>query len=462
MPVVAVRVAIHDSESGGVRLDCGDRAVIDPRGTRQSSAVLAATLLLSACGHQTVDYAACHVVAPAHATRVNIISYPSPGMPFFGEQMAKCSSPPLLQIRHQMLPYEELASQSTISLSSHGVSRYHVIHVSDNLLVEWSSKGWLAPLDELLARYWTEYRLDEIPEAVWNAVRVNGHVYAVPALQNTENLYYRKDVLAKYGLDVPRTFDELEHTCRLLKEKGAAEYPLVMMYSKSSEHFSLNFHDLLHSMGGRWFNDDGTPAFNDKAGQAALTRMVVLYHACMHPDTVNFTPEDAIIGLQQGQFVIGVMWMNAEPQVDDASASKYAGRFGFAPAPAACSSCPPAGAWAIDSWVIPANSGVDRDLLFRIVMEGMKAANQVKASALTLVTRPAAARAAASPYWAPGLAAIDRGAMALPRKPYTYLAVNALERYGMEALLGRMSVNEALNRAAEQFSRSMHDEGFTK
>ena len=404
----------------------------------------------------------CQLLTPPTTIRINVISYPSPGMPFFGEQMVKCSEPPRLEIRHQMLPYEELVSQATISLSSNSTSHYQLVHVSDNLLIEWASKGWLAPLDELVRKYWTQYRLDEIPEIVWNAVRVDGHIFAVPGLQNTENLIYRKDVLAQYALSPPRTFNELQHACRVLKEKGAAEYPLVMMYSKSADHFPLEFHDLLHSMGGRWFNDDGSPAFNDKTGQMVLSRMAALYRTCMHPDTVNFTVEDAVIGLQQGQFVLGVLWMNNEPQLDDPNVSKYAGHFAFAPAPAACSSCPPAGAWAIDSWVVPANAGVDRDLLFHIVMEGLKTANQMKASAVTLVTRTEAAKAAQSSYWAPGLAAIDRGIEALPRRPYTYLAVNALQRYGMEALLGHMPVEQALNRAAVEFSQSMREEGFSR
>lgn len=325
--------------------------MIGSPGALRSWAILAAAMLFSACSRAPAVSGACHIIAPAQATKVNIVSYPSPGMPFFGEQVAKCSTPPLLHVRHQMLPFDDLMSQSTISLSSHAPSRYHVIHVSDTQLVEWATRGWLAPLDELVKKYWTQYRLDEIPDRVWEAVRVNGHIYAIPGLQNTESLYYRKDVLAQHGLGIPQTFDELDRTCRLLKARGAAQYPLVMMYSKSSEHFSIKFHDLVHSMGGSWFNADGSPAFNDKTGQAALTRMAGLYRACMDPDTVNFTPEDAT------------------------------------------------------------------------------------------------ARAAESAYWAPGLAAIDRGAISEPRKPYTYL-VNALERYGMEALLGHPPVDEGLNRAA--------------
>lgn len=182
----------------------------------------------------------------------------------------------------------------------------------------------------------------------------------------------------------------------------------------------------------------------------------------MHPDTVNFTVEDAIIGLQQGQFVIGVLWMNTEPQLEDPKASKFAGQFGFAPAPAACPTCPPDGAWAIDSWVIPANAGVDRDLVFRVLMEGLKSANQRKAATLTLVSRAAAVGASQSPLWAPGLEAIERGVAALPPQRYTYLAVNAIQRYGMESLLGHLTVEEGLNQAAAQFDRAMREEGYSR
>ena len=423
--------------------------------------MLLVAFLVTACGYRQANHAECQVAAPAQNSQINIISYPSPGMPFFGQQMTKCSDAPRLQVRHQMLPYEELVNQATISLSSGAASRYQLIHVSDNLLVEWASKGWLAPLDDLVQKYWTQYRLDEIPARVWDAVRVNEHIFSVPGLLNTENLVYRKDVLAKYGLSPPRTLDDLEKVCGELKARHVSNYPLVMMYSKSADHFPLEFHDLVHSMSGRWFNADGSASFADETGRAALSRMVTLYRSCMHPDTVNFTVEDAVIGLQQGQFVIGVMWMNSEPQLDDPKLSKFAGQFGFAPAPAACSQCAPAGAWAIDSWVIPANAGVDRDLVFRVLMEGLKTSNQKKAAQMTLVSRVAAVSANQDPRWAPGLESMDRGVVPLPPQPYSYLAVNAIQRFGMESLLGHLTVEEGLNQAAAQFTQAMREEGYS-
>ena len=403
----------------------------------------------------------CHLDGPTPPTKVNVISYPSQGMPYFGERMTQCSGNGGLQVRHQMLPYEELVNQATIAMSSHTPSNYHIIHVYDGLLVEWAAKGWLAPLDDLVAKYRDRYRLAEIPDSVWDLMKYDGHIYAVPAIQNVQTFFYRKDLFAKYGLEVPKTYDDVRHACQVLHDQGKVQYPLVVMYAKQ-QHLAYEFHNMVHSLGGRWFSDTGEPEFNGAIGVMALEKIRDLYRSCVHPGVVNFPVEDATIGLQQGQFVMAVMWMNEAPRMDDPALSRFAGRFGFAPAPAACPTCPVAAYWAQDSWVIPANSSVDRDLLFRIAMEGTNTDAQAHASRLALVTRVTVARAAESPYWSPGVETIRRGATAMPRQPYTYLAIAAIEHYGIDALLGKLSSQEALDQAAAEFSKARREEAAAK
>ncbi len=404
---------------------------------------------------------ACGLPEPAVPTKINIISYDSPGMPFFGDQMARCSYG-RLQIRHQMLPFDALVNQATISMSSSSRSPYHIVHVYDQLLVEWAGKKWLAPLDDLITKYWTKYRLYEIPTSVWETMKVNGHIYGIPAIQNPEIFVYRKDLFAKDGLVGPRNIADVSRLCDALQSKESSRYPLVMMYSKMSDHIAYEFNNMQHSLGGRLFGKDGSPRFNDAVSVNALQTMVSLFKKCVHPNAVNFTVEDALVGLQQGQFVMGVLWMNNTPQLDDPTASKFAGKFGFLPAPSACDGCAPVGYWAQDSWAIPANAGVDRELLFQVAMEGTSAENQAQASSLTLVTRPRVAGIERSPYWQAGVASIERGAVGFERQPYAYLAKDVIVRYGIDALLGKLSAKEALERAAGDYWRAMHEEDFIK
>lgn len=415
--------------------------------------------LTAGCTKPLADQATCRLDGPPNAATVNVISYPSPGMQFFGDRMAACSGQGGVKVRHSMLPFQELVNQATFAISSATPSNYHLIHVYDAILVEWAAKGWLAPLDDLVKKYWDRYQLGQIPDSVWDLMKYNGHIYAIPAIQNVQILFYRKDLFTKYGIAVPRTYDDLENACHVLRDKGGVQYPLVALYGKQN-NLAYEFHDLTHSLGGSWFTQDGKPKFNDAIGVAAFQRIATLYHSCVHPGVTDFSVEDAVVGLQQGQFVMGLLWMNEAPQMDDPAVSRFANQFDFAPAPAACTGCPAAAYWAQDSWVIPANTTVDRDLLFRIAMEGTSARAQAAAASLTLGVRAPSAEVAGNRYWGAGIQTIQQGATALPRRPYAYLASNAIERYGIQALLENAPPQRALDDAAREFSAGFAKAGF--
>ena len=74
---------------------------------------------------------------------------------------------------------------------------------------QWAAAQWAEPLDAYLgaekdavmARYLPAYREANI---------VNGKVIALPYFADAQFLYYRKDLLEKYGLQPPKTWDELK------------------------------------------------------------------------------------------------------------------------------------------------------------------------------------------------------------------------------------------------------------
>jgi multiple sugar transport system substrate-binding protein len=155
-------------------------------------------------------------------------------------------------------------------------------------------------------------------------------------------------------------------------------------------------------------------------------------------------------------------WANEAPQVVRPELSRFPNEFGFAPAPAGCAGCVPAAYWAQDSWVIPANASVDRELLFQIVMEATQAKNETRVSDIAFVTRAARAGTTQSPYWMAAAQTVAQGAVGMDRKPYAYLAQAAVTDYALEALLGHLSAKEALDRAAAEYVSGMKSEGFTR
>lgn len=62
--------------------------------------------------------------------------------------------------------------------------------------------------------------------ALSNAEFNNG-LYGIPLGIDIGVVYYNKDIFAKYGLEVPKTFAELDHICEVLKQNGVIPFVLA-------------------------------------------------------------------------------------------------------------------------------------------------------------------------------------------------------------------------------------------
>lgn len=85
---------------------------------------------------------------------------------------------------------------------------------------EFISAGWLLPLDGL----YTEEELAEfIPGIMDICFGADGSMYAIPEYLNAGVLVYRKDLLAKYGYEPAKTWEELIEQCKVIQEGEAKE-----------------------------------------------------------------------------------------------------------------------------------------------------------------------------------------------------------------------------------------------
>ncbi|MGL4231795.1 MAG: ABC transporter substrate-binding protein [Casimicrobium sp.] len=82
---------------------------------------------------------------------------------------------------------------------------------------QWSAAGWAEPLDAYLgadkAKVMSQYM-----KAYSDANTVNGKVISLPYFADSQFLYYRKDLLAKYKRPVPKTWDELMETSQIIMQ----------------------------------------------------------------------------------------------------------------------------------------------------------------------------------------------------------------------------------------------------
>lgn len=100
--------------------------------------------------------------------------------------------------------------------------------------------------------------LDEIrerfPEAAMTQFEYDGAVYALPETITYPVMFYRKDILAEIGLEIPKTWDDVKVAMSVLS-KNQMEFGML-----ANEQL---FASLLYQNGGEYYNEDGTASALD-------------------------------------------------------------------------------------------------------------------------------------------------------------------------------------------------------
>jgi len=150
-----------------------------------------------------------------------------------------------------------------------------VLYVNFRMSDSYIKQKFLYPLDEYVREWEKEEDLSErIYPPVWQVIKRDGHIWAIPYETLVMTLHYRKDLFREAGLDPekpPRNWDELyEYAKRLtIPEKG--QYGMNLAAGPQASWWFINF---LWSAGGdvvvrdekgRW-----RAVFNDKAALTAL------------------------------------------------------------------------------------------------------------------------------------------------------------------------------------------------
>ncbi|MEG0512623.1 MAG: extracellular solute-binding protein, partial [Clostridia bacterium] len=88
-----------------------------------------------------------------------------------------------------------------------------------NHVVEMIDADAVIPLDDLIDGMGRE----RFYEAPLTEMSVDGKCYALPLYSHAQVMWYRKDLLEKYKLDVPQTWEQFYEACKLINEGEKGE-----------------------------------------------------------------------------------------------------------------------------------------------------------------------------------------------------------------------------------------------
>ena len=174
-----------------------------------------------------------------------------------------------------------------------------------------------------------------IPATVDSATYFN-KLYAYPATSDGGLLYYRKDLLDKYGLKPPTSFDEMKAACDKIQagEKDSKLGCFAGQYNKY-EGLTVNFDEAVHGAGGVIVGEDGKPNVATPEATKGLSTLVDWFKTGYIPKAaITWQEEQGRQAFQKGQLIFHRNWgyVYNLAQKNDGS-SDIVGKFDVAPLP---------------------------------------------------------------------------------------------------------------------------------
>ncbi len=156
-------------------------------------------------------------------------------------------------------------------------------------VLEFAHAGWLLDLTPFLsAGELTPHFLAAVETAT-----DNGRIWAIPWIMNVGLLYYRADLLAKYGFRLPETYDELVVQVKRI-QAGERDPRLdgFLWQGKQYEGLVVNVLEGLWANGTRLLGEDGTLFPDPERAEEVLAFLRSLVESGISPPWVTAADEE--------------------------------------------------------------------------------------------------------------------------------------------------------------------------
>jgi multiple sugar transport system substrate-binding protein len=214
-----------------------------------------------------------------------------------------------------------------------------------------AKNGYLADLSKDVAGSkdwaWSDFQSGPVGSTTYQ-----GKTVGVPIITEQEVLYYRKDLLAKAGLEVPKTMDELEAAAKAIKEQNPGVAGFVARTAKSAA--VTQFSSFLYSFGGEFIDKNGKSG----VGSDAAKKAYAFYGGLIRnygPDNVStdMSWPEAMAIFTQGQAGLYTEADSLYKNATDPATSKVSDTVGFAPMPSGSGGSK---AYNVPSWALGVNA----------------------------------------------------------------------------------------------------------
>lgn len=239
-----------------------------------------------------------------------------------------------IKVNLDILPYPTLQEKQFTAVTQES-GAYDIVHVDCVWMGQYAGQGWLEPATELIARTDPDVlQLEDFhprvlaEQSMWDDV-----VYGLPFINAVHVLYYRPEILEKYDLEVPQTWDELYEAAKVISEgEGEDGMAGVTFMGKRGVQLLCNYVGMLGAYGGDFYDENFQATLDSPEAIAALeyfTKLVDVANA----GVLSQDYDEAAQTFADGKAAMNIQWQNAAPWFDNPEKSSIVGDYLIAPQP---------------------------------------------------------------------------------------------------------------------------------
>jgi multiple sugar transport system substrate-binding protein len=187
---------------------------------------------------------------------------------------------------------------------SSGDSSLDVVSIDVIWPTSFGAAKWVVPLNDVFPPDEQKKYLDSM---IW-AMTVQDTIYGIPWYNDVGNMYYRKDILDKAGVQYPQTWPELVEAAKKLQ--SPPDVYGIAYTMRQDEQLMCNFVEFIWSNGGDILDENGKVVVNSPQNAEALDFMVNLVSKdnVLQPGSLNMILDEARQLFTEGKSVFHRNW----------------------------------------------------------------------------------------------------------------------------------------------------------
>ncbi|WP_222618578.1 sugar ABC transporter substrate-binding protein [Nakamurella sp. PAMC28650] len=263
---------------------------------------------------------------------INVLMVNNPQMLALQKHIGAFTAQTGINVKFTVLPENDMRNKASLEFKNQA-GQYDVTTLSNFEVPFYAKNGWLAPLDDYLAKD-PGFKQSDIFPALTSSLSQGGKIYGEPFYGESSFLMYRKDVFQAKGLTMPAnpTWDEVAALAAKVDGAQAGMKGICLRGEPGWGQLGAPLTTMVNTFGGTWFNKDWSAAVNAQPFKDAANFYVNLVkaHGEVGASTAGFT--ECLSAMEQSKVA---MWYDATSAAGslEGTASPVAGKMGYVQAP---------------------------------------------------------------------------------------------------------------------------------